>query len=140
MKSQLARKQQCCNTLKSVDMFGEQVNFTFKSEKTYNTTFGGAISLFCLLVLGSFFVTRTQKFLTQDDPFFSMTKQTLEGEPVITNLLSLGLYFFVEEVPANIGQVVANHVSWRAGEDKVVTPVPLIDCAEIPEIKNVSEE
>ena len=103
MKSQLGRKQHCCNSLKSVDMFGEQVNFTFKSKKTYNTTTGGAISLFCLLLLGSFFVTRTQKFLTQDDPFFSMTKQTLEGEPVITNLISLGLYFFVEEVPANIG-------------------------------------
>ena len=111
-------------------MFGEQVNFTFKSEKTYNTNLGGVISLLCIFILGSFFVTRTLKFLTRDDPFFSMTKQALEGTDVVTDLWSLGFFFAVEKLPPNVGQIFIDHVSWRAGEDKVVTPIELFNCNE----------
>ena len=60
-----------------------------------------------------------------------MTKQTLEGNEVVTDLWSLGFFFAVEQLPANVGQVFVNHVSWRAGEDKVVTPIQLVDCMEL---------
>ena len=95
MKSGLAKNGVCCNALKGVDLFGEQVNLTFKSAKTYNTTFGGFISILCLFLLGSFFITRTSKVLSMSDPFFSMTVQVQEEEGQVVDLWDLGLYFAI---------------------------------------------
>lgn len=80
MKSEFVKKQPCNNALEGVDMFGQSVSLTFRSSRTYNTTFGGIISLLCIVLLGSFFVTKISRFLMQDDPFFSMTKQTVEDD------------------------------------------------------------
>lgn len=49
------------------------------------------------------------------------------------DLWKLGLNFAVEKVPANVGQVSVNHISWRAGEEKVVTPLELMNCEELVE-------
>ena len=95
MKSGIAQKQPCCNVLKGVDMFGQRVNFTFKQNKTYNTSLGGCISLLCIILLGSFFVTRTSKVLSKEDPFFAMTSQVQEEGSVIEDLWDLGFYFAI---------------------------------------------
>ena len=112
-------------------MFGEKVNFTFKSEKTYTTPIGAIMSIFCIVLLGSFFMTKIQKFLSQTDPFFSMTNQTLEDNQVVTDLWGLGFFFAIEKVRPEVGNIVATHKSWISGGEKVVTPLELMDCSEL---------
>ena len=136
MKTLYAKGMVSCNPLtklKSVDMFGERVNFTFKSEKTYNTWIGTVMSILCIALLCSFFITKIEKFVTMGDPFFSMTIQTLEDDQAITDLWGLGFFFAIEKIRPELGTVVAVHKSWPAGEEKVETPLQLVDCAKLAE-------
>ena len=75
MCSRLLKHGVSCKILKHFDLFGEKVNFSFKQDKTYNTTLGGFISVMVLTVLISFVVMRTAKLISREDPFFSMTRQ-----------------------------------------------------------------
>ena len=67
------RIKSSCKILKGLDLFGENINLTFKSAKTFNTSLGGLVSALCLILFFSFFIVRTEKFYSMEDPFFSMT-------------------------------------------------------------------
>ena len=62
-----------------MDMFGEAVEFTFQKKKRYQTVYGALISIACTILMTSFFIVRTLKLISKDDPFFSMTTMALES-------------------------------------------------------------
>ena len=62
-----------CESIKSFDLFGEKVNFTFHSKNYFTTYLGAIVSIFCIALMTAFFVLRTQRIVLQQNPFFSMS-------------------------------------------------------------------
>ena len=59
--------------LKSFDLFGESVQFTFENKRTFTTKMGGCISLVSIILMLVFTALRTLKLVTKNDPFFMST-------------------------------------------------------------------
>ena len=94
-------KRSPCQALKRIDIFGQTVTFTFKDKPTFQTKLGATISLICLMLLLSFFVVRSKKVVSKDDPFFSMTSIAQETE--VLDLISLGFMFAIENLGPEVG-------------------------------------
>ena len=57
MQSKRAKfKELSCSLFKSLDLFGEKINLTFKQEKEFKTTFGAIVSLMCSIAMITFLV------------------------------------------------------------------------------------
>ena len=48
-----------CESIKSFDLFGERVEFTFQTKHYFNTYVGACVSIFCIALMTAFFVLRT---------------------------------------------------------------------------------
>ena len=91
----------CGEGLKSLDFFGKKVEFTFQKKPAFQTHLGAIVSIFCFLLMLAFFLVRTSKLVTEEEPLVSMA--TLAQSDI--DLWSLGFMFAVENVPASIGTV-----------------------------------
>ena len=69
----VAKRPNKCNRLKSLDIFGKSVEFTFKKETRFKTWIGASISTFTCTFVIIFLTLRTIKLVGKMDPFFSMT-------------------------------------------------------------------
>lgn len=115
-----------CKSLTNIDMFGEQVNLTFKEKKTYNTTLGAVISLSCICLLMIFFVVRTQKLVSREDPFFSET--TLAHDWNRIDLLERPFMFAVESPDPRLATVSVKRIVRDRDEEIVNAPIELVPC------------
>ena len=59
-----------------------------------------------------FMVERTNKLISANDPFFSMTTLALEelNDPI--DLWELGFMFAIEDIDPRIGRIEVTHRSW----------------------------
>lgn len=58
--------------LKSIDMYGEGTNFTFRKESKFKTLFGAILSIFVISLFIAFSLMRAQKLVGHGDPFLTM--------------------------------------------------------------------
>ena len=105
MASEGSRTKKGCETLKSMDSYGEPVQFTFNNKSKYQTSLGAIITIFCATLMLSFMVVQTNKIISRDDPFFSMTTVVLESQKV--DLWELGFMFAIENINPRIGRISA---------------------------------
>ena len=91
-----------CVNIKSLDFFGERVQFTFQKSPYFQTNIGAVFSIVCMILMFSFLTIRTMKLAHGIDPFFSSTSLTQENE---IDLLDLGLAFAIENVDPSVGTV-----------------------------------
>jgi len=106
MQSKRAKfKEVSCSLFKSLDLFGEKINLTFKQEKDFKTTFGAIISLICSIALIAFLVVQTQKLISKEDPFFSMTTSSKVTDTI--DLWELGFIFAIENIDPKVGRIEA---------------------------------
>ncbi len=82
--------------LKSFDLFGERVQFTFENKRTFTTKMGGCISLISIFAMLVFITLRTLKLVTKNDPIVMSTDQ-IESNAI--DLWDLGFMFAIEDVP-----------------------------------------
>ena len=106
-----AIKKDMCSGLKSLDLFGEKVQFTFQGRKNFNTWIGSSISCLMITFFISFLVSRTIKLAGRGDPFFSMTVLPSDTEAV--DLWNNDFYFAIPNIRWGIGWVQAHLVSWE---------------------------
>ena len=126
------KKGVSCSSLKSFDIFGEPIHFTLNKERHFKTTWGTIVSTVCIVLLTMFFVMRTIKLFSKEDPFFSMT--TLENAPETLDLWSLGFSFAVESIDPRVGRVSATLNTWNDDlTNKVENPLELVDCKKVSE-------
>ena len=59
----VGKKNDQCNKLKSMDIFGENVEFTFKKETRFKTWIGASISAFTCTFVFIFLTLRTLKLV-----------------------------------------------------------------------------
>ena len=85
-----------CNKFKEVDIFGANVEFTFKGRRNFTTVVGALITSIMYALFISFLVVRTMKLVSAEDPFLST--MTTEAEEGAVDLWELGFYFAVEDV------------------------------------------
>ena len=74
----------------------------------------------------SFFIVRTSKLISMEDPFFSMTTMALFSQEI--DLYKLDFYFAVEEMPPEVGRVQVSHVKWDLDSDQVESPIEMAGC------------
>ena len=122
-------KSLTCKGLSKIDMFGEQVNLTFKQNKTYTTKLGAMISIFCLFTMMLFFVVRTKKFITREDPFFSET--TLAHDWNRIDLLSRPFMFAVENPDPRVATVSVQLIVWDRDIGIVAYPIEMTACGDL---------
>ena len=65
-------KENPCEFLKSIDMYGPTPTFTFKGRETFQTWVGTISTILAMLLFLSFSLVRTVKLISGDDPFLSM--------------------------------------------------------------------
>ena len=129
-QQKLALKSNICNGFKSLDIFGESVQFTFQKNTRFKTWIGSSVSCLMFLFFITFLVIRTNKLASREDPFFSMT---LQFENEIIDLWKLDFMFAIESIDARVGRIKAQQVSWVFSEDEIhknKTEIQLIDCRE----------
>lgn len=56
---------------KRIDLFGEPIKLTFKGAGKFRSITGALISTLCLTMMCAFFVMRTEKFISRDDPLLT---------------------------------------------------------------------
>ena len=61
----------------------------------------------------SFFMVRTLKLISKEDPFFSMTTMSEHNSQI--RLGELGFIFAVEKIPPEVGKVQVKYVEWDKG-------------------------
>ena len=78
----------------------------------------------------SFFVVRTKKLISKDDPFFSMTTLAKENESI--DLWQLGFMFAIDDIDPRIGHLTATHTRWNNDDEgKIDTPIKMVPCSEL---------
>ena len=123
--------RKCCSNFKSIDFFGERVEFTFKKSPVFQTNLGASISILCFILMMMFLTLRTMKLIDDKEPFFSST--TFYSDQMI-DLWELGFTFAIENIDPTFGSVYAYHTKWGADEDRsqrIETPINLVDCNEL---------
>ena len=100
-----------CVNIKSLDFFGERVQFTFQKSPYFQTNIGAAFSIVCMILMFSFLTIRTMKLAQGIDPFFSSTFISYEDE---IDLVDLGHAFAIENIDPTIGTIYAYHADWYA--------------------------
>ena len=60
--------------LKDLDMFGGTIRFTFRGKSSYNTVYGGVMTLVSLLFLIFFYTIKSIDFFLKLDPIVSMVE------------------------------------------------------------------
>ena len=70
--------RKACHSCRYLDLYGEPVQLTFKQQSKYKTTIGATISIFCISMMICFFIVRTQKLNSKEDPFFAMMPMALD--------------------------------------------------------------
>lgn len=80
-----------------------------------------------------FFIIRTLKIATLDDPFFSMTHMGVES--TIIDLTKLEYFFAIESLDPRIGRVKVSQRRWNADavNEKQKIEVTMEDCREFQE-------
>ena len=58
--------------LKSFDVFGKSINFTFKQDTQFRTTIGGVATVLCGIVFLIMFTIKTAELAGKTDPFLFM--------------------------------------------------------------------
>ena len=81
----------CEEGFKSLDFFGKKVEFTFQKKPAFQTHLGATVSIFCFLLMLAFFLVRTAKLVTEEEPL--VMKSTLAQSDI--DLWSLGFMFAV---------------------------------------------
>ena len=61
----------CREFPKNIDIYGEQVNFTFEGRTYFQTYLGGCASIFAFVLMLTFLGVSTLRLLGRLDPFFS---------------------------------------------------------------------
>ena len=77
----------------------------------------------------SFFLSRTHKLYSKEDPFFSMTPVAKEMKGIPIDLYKLGFMFAVENVDPKVGRIEVEFVRTekRDGERfKDATPIKMV--------------
>ena len=119
--------------LKSVDVYGKPVGFTFKDKSKYQTTLGAGITIVCAAMMLSFLIVCTNKLISAEDPFFSMTTRAREDASIPIDVWALGFMFAVQDIDPRFGRVqVLNH-SWNYEEadHDITTPIQMVPCTEL---------
>ena len=88
-----------------MDMFGEKVQFTFKKENSFKTHIGAFISCIMSIFFITFFLLRSIKLVTKDDPFFSLTM--MGADDVSIDIWELDFMFAIEKIDPRIGTIRA---------------------------------
>ena len=119
----------CSDGFKSIDFFGERVEFTFKKKPYFQTNLGAVLSLICGIIILIFIFARTVKLMNDRAPFFSST-ELVHTEGI--DLWERGFMFAVEDIPPEVGTLSAHLASWDKDDaDAVKTPIELVDCKEL---------
>ena len=80
-------------------------------------------------MLLSFIAVRTQKLISKNDPFFSMTPAAKENQSL--DLWLLGFMFAIKDVDPRIGHIDVDYYSWKKGEDRKSTKIQMVPCSEL---------
>ena len=108
MKRHLGSPSFFCNSLKSVDIFGEQIEFTFNGDTRFKTWIGASISCFMCTFFIIFLALRTTKLVSNDDPFFSMT--TMYSKDEVIDLWAMDFMFAIEDIDPRVGRLIVEQV------------------------------
>ena len=122
------KKSKTCNSIKEIDLFGERAELTFRNKSHYSTWPGTIFSCAVMTLFLAFFVIRTIKIATGDDPFFSMTTMEQEGE--IIDLHLLDNFFAIEDLDPRVGRISVSLRSWGTETGKSKTNVDMVDCRQ----------
>ena len=82
-----------CGRIKNIDMFGENVKFTFRNQDSYTTYVGAFFSCVTFTFFSIFFVVCTNRLVSNTDPFFSM--MTMGQPDVMIDLHKLNFFFAI---------------------------------------------
>ena len=96
-------KSGSCSKFKDLDIFGANVEFTFKGKRNFTTIVGALITSLMFAVFLSFMTVRTLKLFSKDDPFLST--MTMDAEDKAINLWDLGFYFAIEQIDPRVGYI-----------------------------------
>ena len=125
-------KEKSCNKLKSIDRFGQNVEFTFQGSRTHKTGIGAFVTLLCVSLMIAFCTQRTSKLISRDDPFLTMTSNSKDDS--IVQLGPQGFMFALTEIDPKVGVLSAKYVKrGRIAEDKKEEEIPieLVPCEEL---------
>ena len=101
MQAKIAKPpKNCGSNFKSIDFFGERVEFTFKKSPVFQTNLGASISVLCIILMMMFVTLRTMKLIDDKEPFFSST--TIYSDQMI-DLQELGFTFAIENIDPSFG-------------------------------------
>ena len=103
-----------CEFIKSVDMYGPEPTFTFKRHKNFRTWVGACFTIFAVLLFLSFSLSRTLRLINGEDPFLSMITLPDDHESAI-DLVKLSYRFGITKVDASHGRIEAKYVIWPKG-------------------------
>ena len=124
-------KKGACSSFKKVDIFGANVEFTFKGQKNFTTVIGAVISAIMFALFISFFAVRTSKLVSHEDPFLSMmAKEPDEGA---IDLWELDYFFAVEKPDPRVGRLYAYQMEWNdfgPDQERIKTEIEFVDCKE----------
>ena len=127
----IAAKKGGCSSLKNVDMFGANVEFTFQGKHRYPTVIGAIMTILIFSLCTAFLIVRTLKLVNYDDPYLSTT--TTDAEGIEIDLYALQFYFAVEKPDPRVGRVSVYQTDWLGFGDrsgKTVYDIEMIDCKE----------
>ena len=85
--------------LESIDIYGQDINFTFRGKSKYNTLLGGSCSLVSLAVVLFYYTFKTLDFVGRIDPRTSMIENVVEPERELD--LNAMRYRFAVTAPKN---------------------------------------
>ena len=95
------------------DLFGQTIAFTFKGHSDYRSVFGSVMTVGSAIVFAIFFSIRTRALLSGENA--SMFVTDMPHPDLAIDLIDLGYYFAVEEIPQEVGTLRLR--SLRPGSD-----------------------
>ena len=122
------------------DLFGQTIAFTFKGQAEYRSVFGSFMSVASVIVFAVFFGIRTKSLFSGETAFMFKTDMPMNEQAF--DLIQLGFYFTVEEIPREIGKIKLEAFSIDSDreqdinlEDGVtgiqVVDIPMLPCSTI---------
>ena len=116
---------------KKIDVFGGEINFSFKGERNHKTLLGGVCSLLMTLLLILFYTFKTIDFIGKLDPNISMV-ENFADEPSF-DLYENGYRFAISSLDPSIGEVRAYSIrraNFENGREtgREIKEIPLVPC------------
>ena len=100
------------SALRGYDCFGRAVNFYYKGEQYYSTTWGAFVTMIVVTAYLCMVTLKCIEFFAETDPIFyySNTMQSMEEA---IDLKELGFTFAIEAVADDIGYIELTQVRWN---------------------------